>query len=85
MNKKALLPLALLFVAASFTGCSHQTTRTGSKANYGLGLVEIERGSYAHAPATTIDASINEHFGNSGKVSDTQTKILWGLFTLSDY
>ena len=85
MNKKALLPLALIVFAAGFTGCAHQTTRTGSKANYGFGLVEVERGAYQPAPVTSTDINVNEYFGNAGKVSGVQTKILWGLITLNDY
>jgi hypothetical protein len=85
MNKKALLPLVLIVLAAGFTGCAHQTTRTGSKSTYGLGLVEVERGAYQPAPVTSADLNTNENFGDAGKVSGTQTKILWGLITLNDY
>lgn len=85
MNKKALLPLALVLVVASFTGCSHQTTRGGSKSNYGLGLVEIERGAFQPASPVSVDGSTNDYFGNAGVVSGTQTKILWGAFTFNDY
>lgn len=85
MNKKALLPLALIVTAASFTGCSHQTTRTGSKSNYLFGAVEVERGAFQPANATSVDVNVNELVGNAGKVSGTQTKIAWGLFTFNDY
>ncbi len=85
MNKKALLPLALIVLAASFTGCAHQTTRTGSKSNYAFGIVEVERGAYQPAPVNSIGTNVNELVGNAGKVSGTQTKVLWGLFTFNDY
>ena len=85
MNKKALLPLALIVLAAGFTGCSHQTTRTGSKSNYVFGLVEVERGSYQPTTPMTIDVPVNDYVGDSGKVSGTQTKVLWGLFSFNDY
>lgn len=85
MNKKALLPLALTVLIAGLTGCSHQTTRAGSKSNYGLGLVQIERGSFQPAPVISADMDTNQNFGDAGKVSGTQTKILWGLFSFNDY
>lgn len=85
MNKKALLPLTLIILAASFTGCAHQTTRTGSKSNYAFGLVEVERGAFQPAAVNTIDANVNELVGDAGKVSGTQTKVLWGLLTFNDY
>ncbi|MEN9840389.1 MAG: hypothetical protein RL376_189 [Verrucomicrobiota bacterium] len=85
MKTKVLLPLALIFVAATFTGCAHQTTRTGSKTNILFGLVEVERGAYQPAPVNSLDGSTNDLFGNSAKPSGTQTKIAWGLFTNNDY
>lgn len=85
MNKKALLPLALVLVAASFTGCSHQTTRGGSKSNYAFGLVEVEHGAYQPANPNSVDVNTNQYFGDAGVVSGTQTKILWGAFTFNDY
>ena len=85
MNKKALLPLALIVLAAGFTGCAHQTTRTGSKSNYVFGLVEVERGAYQPAAISTVDTNVNELVGDAGKVSGTQTKLLWGAFTFNDY
>ena len=85
MNKKARLPLSLIVLAAGFTGCAHQTTRTGSKSNYGMGLVEIEHGAFQPAPIVSADVNVNEGFGDSGKVSGTQTKIFWGLFSFNDY
>ena len=85
MNKKAILPLALIVLAASVTGCSHQTTRGGSKSNYGFGLVQIERGAFQPANPTSIDMNVNDLVGDSGVVSGTQTKIAWGLFTFNDY
>ncbi|MCX6936281.1 MAG: hypothetical protein NTU80_00055 [Verrucomicrobia bacterium] len=85
MNTKAFLPLALILVAASFTGCAHQTTRTGSKTNLLFGLVEIERGAYQPAPVYSLDANSNDLIGNAGKPSGTQTKIAWGLITNNDY
>jgi len=85
MNKKALLPLTLIILAASFTGCAHQTTRTGSKSNYAFGLVEVERGAFQPAAVNTIDTNVNELVGDAGKVSGTQTKVLWGLLTFNDY
>jgi ABC-type oligopeptide transport system substrate-binding subunit len=85
MNKKILLPLALLATAALFSGCAHQTTRTGSKTVYLGGVVEIERGAYQAAPINSIDASTHDMLGNIAKPSGTQTKILWGLITTNDY
>lgn len=85
MNKKALLPLALVALAAVFTGCAHQKTRTGSKTNVLFGLVEVERGAYQPAPINSFDVNTNALVGNSGKVSGTQTKIGWGLITANDY
>lgn len=85
MKTKTLLPLALVTVAAALTGCSTQTTQTGSKANILFGLVEIERGAYASAPVNTIDFNTNDTIGDSGKVSGTQTKIAWGIITNNDY
>ena len=85
MNKKALLPLSLIVLAAGFTGCAHQTSRTGSKSTYGMGLVEVERGAYQPAPITSVDVNTNDYFGDSGKISGTQTKIFWGLLSFNDY
>ena len=85
MNKKALLPLALILLVAGLAGCSHQTTRNGSKSSYGLGLVQIEKGAYKPAPVASIEFNVNDNFGNSGHVSGTQTKVLWGLFSFNDY
>lgn len=85
MKQKTLLPLALVIVAATLTGCAHQKTRTGSKTNILFGLVEVERGAYAPAPVDTFDVNSNETVGNSAKVSGTQTKIAWGLITNNDY
>lgn len=85
MNKKVLLPLSLIVLAASFTGCAHQTTRTGSHSNYLFGAVQVERGAFQPAPVNTIDVNVNELVGDAGKVSGTQTKIAWGLITLNDY
>ena len=85
MNKKALLPLALVVVAATFTGCAHQKTRTGSHTNILGGLVEIEKGAYQPAAINTVDTNSNQIVGNSGKVSGTQVRALWGLYTNNDY
>jgi hypothetical protein len=85
MNKKALLPLALIVLAASFTGCAHQATRTGSRSNYGFGLVEVERGAFQPAPVTSADIHLNEYIGDAGEVSGVQTKIFWGLLSFNDY
>lgn len=85
MNKKALLPLALVLVAASFTGCAHQTTRTGSKTNVLGGLVTVERGAYQPAAMTSVEVNTNDLVGDSGKVSGTQVNIGWGLITSTDY
>jgi hypothetical protein len=85
MNKKALLPLALIVLAAGFTGCSHQTTRTGSKSNYAFGLVEVERGSFQPTTPMEIDINTNAYVGDTAKVSGTQTKVFWGLFSFNDY
>ncbi len=85
MNKKALLPLALLASVAVFSGCAHQKTRTGSHTNILGGLVDIEKGAYQPAPRTSVDANVNELVGDAGNVSGTQVKVLWGLFTTNDY
>ena len=85
MNKTALLPLALILVAASFTGCAHQTTRTGSKTNVLGGLVTVERGAYQPASATSVDINTNDMVGNSGKVSGTQVNLGWGAISATDY
>lgn len=85
MNKKALLPLALIAAAAVFTGCAHQKTRTGSHTNILGGLVEIDKGSYQPAPVTSVDLNTNEIVGNAGKPSGTQVKLAWGLFSTNDY
>ncbi len=86
MNTKAFLPLALIVIVASLSGCAHQTTRTGSKTNLLFGLVEIERGAYQPTPVNSLVATnSNELIGNAGKPSGTQTKIAWGLITNNDY
>lgn len=85
MNKKALLPLALIAAAAILTGCAHQKTRTGSRTNILGGLVEVEKGAYQPAPHASIDGNSNELVGDAGKPSGTQVKILWGTFTTNDY
>jgi hypothetical protein len=85
MNKKALLPLALLASAAILSGCAHQKTRTGSHTSVLGGLVDVEKGAYQPAPRTSIDINTNELVGNAGDVSGTQVKVLWGLFSANDY
>lgn len=85
MNKKALLPLALIALAASFTGCAHQKTRTGSSTNYLFGAVHVERGAFQPAPVNSVDVNVNELVGDAGKVSGTQTKFAWGLLSFNDY
>lgn len=85
MNKKALLPLALVLVVASLSGCAHQKTRTGSKTNVLGGLVTVEKGAYQPAEAMSIDGNTNELYGDAGKVSGTQVKVGWGLLSGTDY
>jgi hypothetical protein len=85
MKKKALLPLALLLVAAAFSGCAHQNTRTGSRTNILGGLVNVESGTYQPAPINSVTLNTNELVGDIGKPSGTQVGILWGLFTANDY
>jgi hypothetical protein len=85
MNKKALLPLTLIVAAAVLSGCAHQKTRTGSRTNVLGGLVKIDKGDYQPAAYTSFPLNTNESFGNSGKVSGTQVKVLWGLFSANDY
>lgn len=85
MNKKALLPLALLASVAVLSGCAHQKTRNGSHTNILGGLVDIEKGAYQPAPRTSVDTNVNELVGDAGNVSGTQVKVLWGLFTTNDY
>lgn len=85
MNKKALLPLALISIAAVLTGCAHQKTRTGSRTNILGGLVEIEKGAYQPALHASIDGNSNELIGDAGKPSGTQVKVLWGAITNNDY
>jgi hypothetical protein len=85
MNKKALLPLALIVTAAVLSGCAHQKTRTGSRTNVLGGLVEVEKGAYQPAPVASFDGNTNDWVGNAGKPSSTQVKVLWGLITTNDY
>jgi hypothetical protein len=86
MNKKALTPLVLIVLAAAFTGCSHQkTSATGTRSSYLLGAVEIEHGAFRSAPVNGVDFNTNNSFGDSGKVSGTQTRIGWGALTFTDY
>lgn len=85
MNKKVLLPLALLVAASSFSGCAHQTSGRMTRSSYAFGLVEIDRGAFQPAPAVSLDANVNEYLGNAGSVSGTQTRIAWGLITTNDY
>lgn len=85
MNKKALLPLALLSAVAVLSGCAHQKTRSGSRTNVLGGLVQVEKGAYQPAPYTSIDGNINELVGDAGKPSGTQVKLAWGLFSANDY
>jgi hypothetical protein len=85
MNKKALLPLALIAAAAVLSGCAHQKTRSGSRTNILGGLVEIEKGAYQPAPATSINGNSNELYGDSGKPSGTQVKVGWGAISTNDY
>ena len=85
MNKKALLPLALIAMAAVFTGCAHQKTRNGSHTKVLGGLVDIEKGAYQPAPRTSVDVNVNELVGDAGDVSGTQVKVLWGLISTNDY
>jgi hypothetical protein len=85
MNKKALLPLSLLVVAAVLSGCAHQKTRAGSRTNVLGGLVEVERGAYQPSPITSVDINSNQLVGNAGEVSGTQVKLFWGLITNNDY
>lgn len=85
MNKKALLPLALLTAAAILSGCAHQTTRAGSRTNVLGGLVAVEKGAYQPAAHTSFDVDTNELVGDAGKPSGTQVKLFWGLITANDY
>ena len=85
MNKKALLPLAILAAVATLSGCAHQKTRSGSRTNILGGLVEVEKGAYQPAPITSVDVNTNQLVGDMGKPSGTQVEILWGLFSATDY
>ncbi len=85
MNKKALLPLALIAAATVFTGCAHQKTRTGSHTSVFGGLVDVEKGAYQPAPRASFDINTNELVGDAGDPSGTQVKVLWGLFSANDY
>jgi len=86
MKKKTLLPLALVALVASLSGCATQKTRTGSHTNVLFGLVTVERGAYQSFPITTpVEVNSNELVGNAGKVSGTQTKLAWGAVTINDY
>jgi hypothetical protein len=85
MNKKVLLPLALISAVAVLSGCAHQKTRTGTRTNVLGGLVKIDKGDYQPAAHTSLPLNTNELAGNSGKVSGTQVQVLWGLFSANDY
>ncbi len=85
MNKKVLLPLALVSIAALASGCATQKTRSGSTTNILGGLVTIERGAYQPAPAATLEINTNQVYGDAGKPSDTQVRIGWGAITATDY
>lgn len=85
MNKKALLPLALLASVAVLTGCAHQKTRTGSRTNILGGLVEIKKGSYQPPAINSINADVNELYGDAGQPSGTEVKVFWGLFDNTNY
>lgn len=85
MNKKALLPLSLIVVAAGLSGCAHQTSGRFSHSSYLFGLVEVTRGAYQPASSTSIDGNSNELIGNSGDVSGTQVKLAWGALSTNDY
>jgi len=85
MNKKALLPLALIVVTATFSGCAHQKTRTGSQTSILGGLVEIERGAFQPAPVMSIDGNLNELVGDAGKPVGTQVRVAWGVITTNSY
>jgi hypothetical protein len=86
MKKTILLPLALVSVAAILSGCATQKTRTGSTTNVLFGLVTVDKGGYQPAPIVVVsDFNSNQYLGNSGKVSGTQVKLAWGVFSLNDY
>ncbi len=86
MKKTTLLPLVLVSAAAILSGCATQKTRTGSTTNVLFGLVTVDKGGFQPAPIAVVsDFNSNQYLGNSGKVSGTQVKLAWGVFSLNDY
>ncbi|MDR1281065.1 MAG: hypothetical protein LBK99_09615 [Opitutaceae bacterium] len=85
MKSKALLSLGLCIAIVSLSGCATQQTRTGRTTDVLGGLVTVKTGYWQSASPTTIDANVNELWGDMGNPSGTQVSLGWGLITANDY
>ncbi len=79
--------LALLSIATSallFSGCDGGHAQMGPKETNVLGIVKIEKASYAPTGLNTFALSTDELYTRRNFSGDKAT-FLWGLVTLKDY
>lgn len=84
MKRSLVLAAAGAFFASAFTGCSTVSTNGSVKTNILGGLATYEQNSYA--PVKPVSLTVRSaDVSPSRNVSGTQTSLLWGLITYSDY
>jgi hypothetical protein len=84
MRTKILAFLSISFAALVLTGCDGGTAQMGPKETNVLGIVTVEKESYAPTYSTTFALSTDELYDRKNFSGDKVT-LLWGLVTLKDY
>ncbi len=84
MRIKLFSLIVLLFAAAFLSGCDRGQSQMGARETNLLGIVKVERESYAHAPISTFAVSTDELYTRKN-FSGNKTTLLWGLVTIKDY
>ena len=78
--------LSSLIGVFCLSGCSTtlRNPNTGNKGSNVLGIVQLEKGSFAVPRSNSINVSRTE-VCNEGKLTGKKITLLWGAFTFMDY
>ncbi len=83
MKPNITAAIALIALAAIFSGCSSTQTRYGKKEVNVLGIVRVEQASFSEVRPTTISVKTSELVPRPNP-SGGRLSFLWGLFTIAD-
>lgn len=84
MKKLLLLSAAGALLAGSFSGCSSVSHNGARHVNVLGGVATVQQGKFAQHHPVSFSVKRSD-WSSERNISGTETSLLWGLFTYSDY